>query len=79
MIPFSLSVWMKLGLTRFQIYESDPVRTTQLTQYVDTKIGEAGVACGGAGVLQAQWLAKADPTVLKQIQDALTGKYQGIR
>ncbi|KAK7695434.1 hypothetical protein QCA50_000070 [Cerrena zonata] len=60
---------------RKTIYDNDSVRTTRLTQYVGAKINEAEAACGGGAVLQAQWLAKADATVLKQIQDSLTGKY----
>ncbi|CAL1700530.1 unnamed protein product [Somion occarium] len=55
-------------------YENDPVRTTQLVTYVAARLHEAEMACGGPTALQSQWLAKADPTVLKQIQDALAGR-----
>lgn len=50
------------------------MRTTQLVTYVAARLHEAEMACGGPTALQSQWLAKADPTVLKQIQDALAGR-----
>ncbi|KAG6821587.1 hypothetical protein H0H93_000096 [Arthromyces matolae] len=52
---------------RKAVYDRDPVRTAQLTAYVGSYIREAEAICGSAA-FQAQYLAKADPTVLGQIQ-----------
>lgn len=57
-----------------QAYLNDPVRTTPLTTFITACLDEAGVACGGPAVLQERYLAKADPTVLTQIQNELTGR-----
>lgn len=51
------------------IYECDPVRTTQLNAYVSAHLREAEGICG-AGLFES-FLKTTDPTVLKQIQDAL--------
>ncbi|KAI0693596.1 ARM repeat-containing protein [Cytidiella melzeri] len=58
-------------------YENDPVRTTQLTAFVAAQLQQAEVACGGAQRLQNTYLAKADPTLLKQIHDELTSRGPG--
>ncbi|KAI0755466.1 ARM repeat-containing protein [Irpex lacteus] len=60
-------------------YENDPVRTTQLTAFIGAQLQQAEIACGGAAVLQQKYLAKADPTVMKQIQDELSGRGPGSR
>ncbi|KAI0092637.1 armadillo-type protein [Irpex rosettiformis] len=60
-------------------YENDPVRTTQLTAFVAAQLQQAEIACGGAAILQQKYLAKADPAVMKQIQDELTGRGPGSR
>ncbi|KAH9938596.1 ARM repeat-containing protein [Fomitopsis serialis] len=56
---------------RKALYENDPVRTTKLTTYIATCLAEAEMACGGPANLQAMYLAKADPTVLGQLQAEL--------
>ncbi|KAI0796611.1 ARM repeat-containing protein [Abortiporus biennis] len=53
-------------------FDSDPVRTTQLTAFIATQIQQAEIACGGAAALQANYLSKADPLVLQQLQKELT-------
>lgn len=55
-------------------YQNDPARTTQLTTYIRACLAEAEAAIGGPAVLQERYLAKADPTVLAQIQAELTGQ-----
>ncbi|RDX55688.1 ARM repeat-containing protein [Lentinus brumalis] len=54
-------------------FDNDPVRTTSLTTYVAAALRDAEAACGGSAQLQSRWLAKAEPAVLKQIYDAVTG------
>lgn len=49
------------------------MRTTSLTAYIGAKLREAEVACGGGAELQSRYLAKAEPLLLKQIYDAITG------
>ena len=56
-----------------QVFDNDPVRTTSLTAYVAASLRDAEAACGGSAQLQSRWLAKAEPEVLKQIYDAVTG------
>ncbi|EIN10324.1 ARM repeat-containing protein [Punctularia strigosozonata HHB-11173 SS5] len=58
---------------RKAVYDSDVVRTTQLTPFVAERLREAEAACGGTQIMQTRYLVKADPTVLKQIQDELMG------
>ena len=50
------------------------MRTTQLTTFIQTCLAQAEVAVGGPAVLQERYLAKADPTVLKQIHAELSGQ-----
>lgn len=57
-----------------QSYQNDPARVTQLTTYIQACLAEAEAAVGGTAVLQEQYLAKADPTVLAQIQAELMGQ-----
>ncbi|KAI0081841.1 ARM repeat-containing protein [Panus rudis PR-1116 ss-1] len=52
-------------------FENDPVHTNKLTAYIAARLQEAEAACGGPAILQTQWLADADSTVMKQIQDEL--------
>ncbi|KAG5648935.1 hypothetical protein DXG03_000284 [Asterophora parasitica] len=52
---------------RKAVYDRDPVRTMHLGTFVATHIREAEAACGPE-LFQAQYLSKADPTVLSQIQ-----------
>jgi len=54
---------------RKAVYECDPVRTTQLNAYVSAHLREAEGICG-PGLFES-FLKTTDPTVLKQIQDAL--------
>lgn len=51
-----------------QLFERDPVRTVQLSQYVAARLQEAEAACGGAQPFQAMYLEQVDPTVMQQIQ-----------
>lgn len=55
---------------RCQVFDNDPVRTTSLTAYIGARWREAEQACPD---LQARYLSKAEPELLKQIYDALTG------
>ncbi|KAG5716692.1 Importin-11 [Termitomyces sp. T112] len=55
---------------RKSVYDRDPVRTAHLGSYVGTHIREAEAAYGSQA-FQAQYLSKADPTVLSQIQAEL--------
>ncbi|KAG6880369.1 hypothetical protein C0992_007780 [Termitomyces sp. T32_za158] len=55
---------------RKAVYDRDPVRTVHLGSYIGSHIREAEVACGSS-VFQTQYLSKADPTVLGQIQAEL--------
>ncbi|GLB33947.1 putative ARM repeat-containing protein [Lyophyllum shimeji] len=52
---------------RKALYDRDPVRTMHLGTFVATQLREAEAAFGPA-TFQAQYLSKADPTVLGQIQ-----------
>jgi hypothetical protein len=50
------------------MWDSDPVRTTQLTAFVGARLQETGASIpGGLGPV----MAKADPTVLQQIRAEL--------
>ena len=53
--------------------ETDPVRTTPLTTYIAERLHDAEAACGGGAELQSRYLSKADPLLMKQIYDAITG------
>ncbi|KAF7332027.1 Importin N-terminal domain-containing protein [Mycena kentingensis (nom. inval.)] len=56
---------------RKALYDRDAVRTVQLTAYIADKLNEAQAICG-AQAFQINYLSKADPTVLAQIQDHLS-------
>ncbi|KAI9000953.1 ARM repeat-containing protein [Trametes punicea] len=58
---------------RKAVFENDPVRTTPLTGFIAARLREAEIACGGGAQLHAQYLSKAEPLLLKQINDALNG------
>jgi hypothetical protein len=55
---------------REAVWNSDPVRTTQLTAFVASRLQETEMILGGPQALQAV-IASADPTVLQQIQREL--------
>ncbi|KAF8746019.1 hypothetical protein AX14_004306 [Amanita brunnescens Koide BX004] len=55
---------------RRAIYDKDPVRTTPLSTFVANSLREAEAICGPMQ-FHSNYLAKADPTVLKQIQDEI--------
>lgn len=55
------------------------MKKTQLTGFIAVQLQQAEAACGGQEVLQQRYLAKADPTVLKQIYDELNGRGPGQR
>ncbi|KAK7054202.1 importin N-terminal domain-containing protein [Favolaschia claudopus] len=56
---------------RKMVYDRDPVRTVQLTEYIASHLNEAQALCGPQ-VFQANYLSKADPAVLAMIQDQLS-------
>jgi len=56
------------------IFDNDPVRTTQLTSFIQARLAEAQIASGGPQAFQTQYLSKIDPAVLKQIEAALKGQ-----
>lgn len=53
-----------------QVYDRDPVRTQSLAAYVGAYLRQAEAVCGPQA-FQMTYLSKADPAVLKQIQDEL--------
>lgn len=58
-----------LVLTILKVYNRDPIRVTPLIPYIGAQIREAEALCGPANF--QVYLNRTDPTVLKQIQDAL--------
>lgn len=54
-----------------QVYDRDPVRTVQLGAFIGVHIREAETMCG-PDWFRTECLAKAEPAVLKQIQDEVT-------
>ncbi|KAF8917892.1 armadillo-type protein [Mucidula mucida] len=56
---------------RKMLYDNDPVRTIKLSTYVGERLREAE-AIYGSSVFRGQFLSKADPTVLQQIEKELT-------
>ncbi|KAF7352662.1 Importin N-terminal domain-containing protein [Mycena venus] len=56
---------------RKMVYDRDPVRTVQLTEYIAQHLNEARGLCGPQA-FQDLYLAKADPAVLSTIQDQLS-------
>ncbi|KAI0320679.1 ARM repeat-containing protein [Amylostereum chailletii] len=59
---------------RQSCFDNDPVRKTLLTSFIAQRLQEAEMACGGSQVMQTQYLAKADPHVLKQIVTEVFGR-----
>jgi hypothetical protein len=53
-----------------QVYDRDPVRTMQLGAHVAASLRQAESICG-AEAFRVNYLGKADPATLKQIQDEL--------
>jgi hypothetical protein len=62
--------WYFIDTTNNQVYNSDLIRTLQLSSFVRDRLREAEAICGSQA-FQELYLSQADPTVLKQIQDAL--------
>ncbi|KAI0068814.1 ARM repeat-containing protein [Artomyces pyxidatus] len=60
---------------RRSAYDNDITRTTLLSSFVAARLQEAEVACGGTQIMQAEYLAKTDPIVLKQIMTDVFGKH----
>ncbi|KAJ3517980.1 hypothetical protein NLJ89_g157 [Agrocybe chaxingu] len=54
---------------RNAVYEQDPIRTAPLVAFVGSQIREAESLCGPANF--QNYMDATDPTVLKQLQDAL--------
>ncbi|KAK0206374.1 armadillo-type protein [Desarmillaria ectypa] len=52
------------------VYEGDPVRTIKLTEYVGAHLREAE-ALYGTESFRAQYISKADPIILQEIEKAL--------
>nr|GAT59975.1 predicted protein [Mycena chlorophos] len=55
---------------RKALYDTDPVRTVQLTVYIAANLNQASQKCGPQA-FHENYLSKADPTVLAQIQQEL--------
>ncbi|THH10644.1 hypothetical protein EW146_g8303 [Bondarzewia mesenterica] len=55
-------------------FDNDPVRTTPFAGFIATRLQQAEIACGGTQVMQTQYLAKADPIVVKSIMDEISKK-----
>ncbi|KIY49344.1 ARM repeat-containing protein [Fistulina hepatica ATCC 64428] len=55
---------------RRAVFDADPVRTQQLSDYVGQRLRETEAKCGSEA-FQELYLSKADPTVLLQVQDAI--------
>ncbi|THH15375.1 hypothetical protein EW146_g5093 [Bondarzewia mesenterica] len=55
-------------------FDNDPVRTTPFAGFIATRLQQAEIACGGTQVMQTQYLAKADPIVVKSIMDEIRKK-----
>ncbi|KAG1815549.1 ARM repeat-containing protein [Suillus subaureus] len=55
---------------RKTLLDNDPVRTTQVTNYVAAALQEAERTCGGIHIFN-QYISKTDPTLLKQLQNEL--------
>lgn len=53
----------------YQLYDNDHARVAPLIAYVGAQLREAESICGSAAL--QNYLNTADPTVLKQVQDAL--------
>jgi hypothetical protein len=51
-----------------QVYDRDPVRTIQLGAHLAANLRQAESICG-AEAFRVNYLGKADPATLKQIQD----------
>lgn len=77
----SLIVEKRLVISKFSLFlthptrtrqflDNDPVRITQLTNYVAAALQEAERNCGGIHVFN-QYINKTDPTLLKQLQNEL--------
>jgi hypothetical protein len=61
-------------LKLLQIHLRDPVNVEKLTVFVKEKLQQAEAACGGTESFRANYLDKADPTVLNQLMtELLTG------
>ncbi|ETW83875.1 hypothetical protein HETIRDRAFT_443980 [Heterobasidion irregulare TC 32-1] len=55
-------------------YDNDPVRTTPLAGFLAARLQQAEAACGGPQVMQTEYLAKADPIVVKSITEEVFGR-----
>jgi hypothetical protein len=58
---------------RQAFWDTDPVRTTQLTTFVAARLQQAGQTAPGGPQKLHEIMLSADPTVLKQIQAELSG------
>jgi len=58
---------------RKNVYDTDPVRTILLSSFIAERLREAEVVCGGAQVMQTQYLSKADPPVLQHLMREVFG------
>lgn len=62
---------LRYCLTMLQLAARDPVLTQQLTTFVAAQLAQAEAVVGGRAVLEAQYLARGDPTTIETMQKAL--------
>lgn len=63
------------GDRRRAIFRQDPVNVIKLTAFVQEKLQQAEMVCGGPEYFKTNYLDKADPTVLQQLTtELLTGR-----
>jgi hypothetical protein len=53
------------------LHRADPLNNVKLTVFIQEKLQQAEMACGGTQYFRGNYLDKADPTVLQQITAAL--------
>ena len=53
-----------------QVYNQDPIRGTQLVSFIGNQLREAEAICGPTNF--QEYLNRTDPTILEQIQAALS-------
>lgn len=63
------------GDRRPAVFRQDPVNNVKLTVFIQEKLQQAEIACGGPEAFKANYLDKADPTVLQQLTtELITGR-----
>jgi hypothetical protein len=69
-VILKFSLFLTHPTRTWQLLDNDPVRTTQLTNYVAAALQEAERTCGSIHIFN-QYISKTDPTLLKQLQNEL--------